>query len=60
MLVLDPQMQDPNGGRLSRPVHISSIADLGLQNTGKTALNTQKCVPLSLAGLKAGVSREEG
>jgi hypothetical protein len=26
---------------------------------GKTALNTQKCAPLSLAGLKAGVSREE-
>jgi len=26
---------------------------------GKIALNTQKCVPLSLAGLKAGVSRKD-
>jgi hypothetical protein len=59
VLVLDPQAQDPNSGRLRRPVHNHSIAILSLQNTGTTALNTQKCVALSLAGLKAGVSREE-
>jgi len=32
---------------------------LSLQNTAKIALNTQKLMPLFLAGL-AGVSREEG
>ncbi len=59
MFVLDPQAQDPDGGGLGAAVHISSLANLTRQNTGKTALNTQKCMWLSLAGLKAGVSREE-
>jgi hypothetical protein len=59
MLVLDPQTQDPNRGRLRRPVHASSIAALSLQNTGKTALNAQKRVPLSLADLNAGFFREQ-
>ncbi len=60
MLVLDPQAQDPNRVGLSRPVHTSRMAMLRLQDRRKTALNTQKCVPLYLAGLNAGVSREEG
>jgi hypothetical protein len=54
------QAQDPNRVGLSRPVHTSRIAMLRLQDRRKTALNTQKCVPLYLAGLNAGVSREEG
>lgn len=37
-------------------VHNNSIATLSLENTGETALNTQQCMPLSLTGLKAGVS----
>jgi len=57
--VLDPQARDPDGGRSRASVHISSLAVSTPQNTGKTALNTQKCMSLSLAGPKAGVSREE-
>jgi hypothetical protein len=37
-------------------VHISSIVLLSLQNMMKTALNTQKCVPLLRAGLHAGLN----
>jgi hypothetical protein len=59
MLVFDPHAQDPNGGRSSMSVHTSSLAIAGQQNTWKTALNTQKCATLSLAGLNAGVSRGE-
>ena len=57
VLVLHPQAQDPNGGR-SRTGHPYSIPK-ERQNTAKTALNTQKRLPLSFAGLNAGVSREE-
>jgi hypothetical protein len=57
VLVLHPQAQDPNGGR-SRAGHPYSILKT-MQNMGKTVLNTQKRLPLSLAGLNAGVSREE-
>ncbi len=59
MLVFDPQAQDPDGGRSSMSVRISSLAIPGRQNTWKTELTTQKCVPLSLAGLNAGISRGE-
>jgi hypothetical protein len=58
VLVLHPQAQDPNGPGWSRAGDLYSISK-SLQNTGKTALNTQKRMRLSLAGLNAGVSREE-
>jgi hypothetical protein len=58
VLVLYPEAQDPNVPGRSRTGHPYSIPK-SLQNTGKTALNTQKRLPLSLAGLNAGVSREE-
>jgi hypothetical protein len=58
MLVLHPQAQDPNSAGRSIPGHPYSIPII-LQNTGKTARNPQERLPLSLAGLNAGVSREE-
>jgi hypothetical protein len=40
-------------------VLICSVSVPSLQNTEKTALNTQKRVPLTLTDLNAGVSRGE-
>jgi hypothetical protein len=59
MFVLDPHAQDPDRARSRAAVHIYSIATLSLETTDKTALNTQKCLPLFLARLNAGVSRGE-
>jgi hypothetical protein len=59
MLVLDPQAQDPNRGRLMEAVHMYSLSILSLENTRETALKALKRVPLSPAGLNGGVSREE-
>jgi hypothetical protein len=55
---LAPGEQDPNVPGRSRAGHPYSVPK-SPQNKVKAALNTQKRLPLSLAGLKAGVSRGE-
>jgi hypothetical protein len=56
---LDPQAQDADSRRSRPTVHIYSIATLRLENAEETMLDPQKCEPLSLAALNAGVSGGE-
>jgi hypothetical protein len=64
VLVLHPQAQDPNSGR-SRTGHPYSIPKTYRTTSSQTSRNAdrgrqaRRRVSLSLAGLKAGVSREE-
>jgi hypothetical protein len=61
VLVLDPQAQNANGGR-SETGPTYSLTNVGAQATPENAANVQKCAmraPLSLSGIKAGVSRAE-
>jgi len=56
---LDPQAQDADSRRSRPTVHIYSIATLRLENAEETMLDPQKCEPLFLAALNAGVSGGE-
>jgi hypothetical protein len=59
VLVLHPQMQHTNGTG-SRTGHMYSIVPQTRKNTGESTVKNSKCArraPLSLSGMKAGVSR---
>jgi len=56
---LDPQAQDADSRRSRPTVHIYSRATLRLENAEETMLDPQKCEPLFLAALNAGVSGGE-